>query len=121
MGSAAGSFFRLRPSGFSAPDSPLLKRRLAGHGVGLAGYDGRGRLRRTIGAIWLQNNIGHRWRLHAVARLSVSVMFLVARATASSITTDNSAGIDEGSEPASTLSSSARQGVLMLVPWWRAY
>lgn len=47
------------------------------------------------------------WRLHAATRLNVNVMFLVAGATASSITTDNSAGIYEGSEPASSLSRAA--------------
>lgn len=30
VGSAADSFFRLRPSGFCAPERPLLQRRLAG-------------------------------------------------------------------------------------------
>jgi len=32
VGSVAGAFFRLRPSGFSAPEWPLLQRRLLGHG-----------------------------------------------------------------------------------------
>jgi len=36
VSSTADSIFRLRPSGFSAPERPLLKRRLAGRGWAFA-------------------------------------------------------------------------------------
>jgi hypothetical protein len=38
----AGSFFRLRPSGFSAPERPLLKPRQSGNGHSSGGVKHRG-------------------------------------------------------------------------------
>lgn len=64
----AGSFFRLRPSGFCAPERPLLKRRLAGRGWICAIYASGSGCAVLPAPFSCKVICRTGWRLHAAAR-----------------------------------------------------